>query len=43
MNNYYTWSRKKEISYITVRIKKANWIGHIWPRNFLIKILLKER
>jgi hypothetical protein len=35
--------KKEKISYITVRIKKANWIGHILHRNSLLKTLLKVR
>ena len=43
MKKYSTGSRKEEISYITVRIKKASWIDHILCRNCLLKMLLKER
>jgi len=34
---YYLQSRSRGISYIEVRKRKANWIGHILSRNCLLQ------
>jgi hypothetical protein len=34
--------KKKEISYIRVKRGKANWIGHIWCRNCLLRNVVEE-
>jgi hypothetical protein len=43
MKEYYTESRRRGISYIQQKRRKANWIGHILRRNCLLKHVIEGK
>jgi IMP dehydrogenase/GMP reductase len=43
MTRYYVETRKKGISYVKEKRRKANWIGHILRRNCLIKHVIEGK
>jgi hypothetical protein len=42
MKKYYTVKQERNMPQIR-KIRKANWIGHIWHRNCFLKHFIEEK
>jgi hypothetical protein len=43
MKKYYRESKRRGISHIQLKKRKANWIGHIWRRNCFPKLFIEGK